>query len=665
MSRLHRLPLPVVAVLLAPLALVLTGCPLFCLAGAELCASALGPLGYGLVWQPECTLQNPGPGGRPEPLCGRGEVCQFIHQNGKFAYDGTESEIARGWDAENAAIVTESPGIEVCSAGRMLQFIATSPDGPSADTFSEVVQLIPLTDYVIDGRTVRAQMLVNRLDQNIDREFILSLRAMAGDPADYSRTERDNYLALNFFRFYADFDQTTWETVRAELNLPDGTDYLALEIAASEDLFNETNEPEFAGHFADLVEVAIVQPSGSYDTEIALAEEPAPPFVPGERIALEYVVRNLGPEWTTSPMEVQLSFGDRLRIPDSTWSLPPVNLGNTGERQTIRAGSSCDASPDDPADAYAITAELVSGLGLGDNPSNNRVAVDLRPSNFPPISADDVYQVEPGVPLSIPAPGLLANDSDPENDALSIAEVGDPIRVTHFDLHSDGALDITLEPTFSSPFLRFGYSTSDGTSRSCGADAYLIVGSGPVVVDNISNQALDANADPVRFELGGRFLDPDDAVLTYSVTSSNPAVLDASISGTTLTITPLQEGPPVDVVVRAEDPDGNVGSLTFAVVVGDDNEPPILVNPIPDQTITVGDPPLTIDLTQVFEDPEGDPLTYGLTVVDGDGVLNASIDSGTLTVTPLASRSTSNRVMPAVSPGLPLVRAITMSYWAL
>jgi len=640
MSRPYPLSLPVVALLLAPLSLGLMGCPLLCLLGADLCEPATGPVGYGLVQQPTCQIRTPPPNGRLEPLCGRGEVCQFIQQNGKFVYDGDGngrgSEVARGWTAENAVVVSASPGIEVCTRDRMLQFLATSPDGPSADTFSEVVQLIPLDNYVIDGRTVRARMLVNRLDQNVDTEFVLSLRAMAGDPADYSREERDNHLALNFFRYSSDFAQASWEAVQATLAIPSGTEYLAVEIAASENVTNETSSAEFAGHFADHVEVALVQPAGSYDAAIELARPPDSPFRPGEPVDLEYVVRNLGPEGMTGPMEVALSFGDQINASDRVWSIPPFTPTDADERRTIRAGSLCDASPDDPVDAYDVTAEIVSGLGMGDNPSNNRVDLNLRPSNFSPVAVDDVYQAAPGVPLSIPAPGLLANDSDPEGDALSVNPVDAPVVTTHFDLRLDGGLDVTLEPDFSERFVRFSYSASDGTSRSCGADVFLVVGSGPVVVDGLSNQALAPDAGPVRFDLTNRFLDPDDAVLTYSVTTSDAAVLDATVDGATLTITPLQDGSPVDVVVSAEDPDGNTASFTFAVVVGDENEEPIVVNPISDQTLDVANPPLTIDLTQVFDDPEGDPLTYGVTVLDGDGILDASVDGGTLTITPIA-----------------------------
>jgi hypothetical protein len=640
MNRTHPIRTWIIALLLLPLSFVLTGCPMLCLLGLDLCDLAEGPIGYGLVQQPTCTVRTPNPNGELERLCGRGEVCQFIQQNGKFGYDGTGdgrgSEVAREWTAENAAIVTEPPGIEVCTAGRVLQFVATAPDGPSGDTFSEVVQLIPLSEYRIEDRTVRARMLVNRLDQDIDTEFVLSLRAMAGDPAEYSREERDNYVALNFFRMSSDFDQSSWEIVEAELSLPPGTDYLAVEIAASENVTNETSAPEFAGQYADHVEVALVQPPGSYDVSVELEQAPPPPFVPGNPVSLSYRVRNLGPQFTTAPIDVAFTFGDRVGRSDLSWSIPPFTPSTAAARRDVTAGSGCDASPSDPVAAYDVTAEIVSGLGVGDDPSNNRVVTSLRPQNFPPASVDDVYQVEPGVPLAIPPPGLLANDTDPESDGLSIAAVSEPIRVSEFDLQPDGGLTVTLEPDFSSAFLRFPYATSDGTSESCGADVFLIVGSGPVVIDGLSNQVLDPGADPVSFDLTDRFLDPNDEVLAYSAASEDPAVLTVAVDGSTLILTPLQEGPPVDVTVTAADPGGNAASFTFNVVVGAVNDPPVVVRPIADQTLDVTDPPLTIDLASVFGDPEGDPLSYGVTVLDGDDILEAAVDGSMLTVTPLS-----------------------------
>ena len=49
------------------------------------------------------------------------------------------------------------------------------------------------------------------------------------------------------------------------------------------------------------------------------------------------------------------------------------------------------------------------------------------PGNRPPVAVDDALQVEVNTPMSIAAAELLANDTDPDGDPLSISFVGSPV----------------------------------------------------------------------------------------------------------------------------------------------------------------------------------------------------------------------------------------------
>ena len=58
---------------------------------------------------------------------------------------------------------------------------------------------------------------------------------------------------------YSDGDSETWEHDECNLILPIETEYLALLVAAHENIHNDPSLPEFDGHYADLVSLTIVE----------------------------------------------------------------------------------------------------------------------------------------------------------------------------------------------------------------------------------------------------------------------------------------------------------------------------------------------------------------------------------------------------------------------
>ncbi len=94
---------------------------------------------------------------------------------------------------------------------------------------------------------------------------------------------------------------------------------------------------------------------------------------------------------------------------------------------------------------------------------------------------------------------------------------------------------------------------------------------------------------------------------------------------------------------RAAVSDGNGGTDTVpvTVTVTDVNEPPIVRNAIPAQTLTVGGSALTINLSDKFHDPDaGDTLTYTVST-SPQGVVTATLSGSnrsTLTIRPSAVR---------------------------
>ena len=77
-----------------------------------------------------------------------------------------------------------------------------------------------------------------------------------------------------------------------------------------------------------------------------------------------------------------------------------------------------------------------SSNSTGDNPDGDlwrarRLRQQLYSiENDPPVAVDDAYSTNEGVPLNVPAPGVLANDTDPQNDALT-ATIATPADQRH------------------------------------------------------------------------------------------------------------------------------------------------------------------------------------------------------------------------------------------
>lgn len=86
--------------------------------------------------------------------------------------------------------------------------------------------------------------------------------------------------------------------------------------------------------------------------------------------------------------------------------------------------------------------------------------------------------------------------------------------------------------------------------------------------------------------------------------------------------------------VRVETNDGNGGTFqkAFTITLENENESISVANPLADQTVTEGFGSLDIDLSSVFVDTDGDPLTFGVSSAN-TSVVTVSETDGTLTLT--------------------------------
>jgi hypothetical protein len=101
------------------------------------------------------------------------------------------------------------------------------------------------------------------------------------------------------------------------------------------------------------------------------------------------------------------------------------------------------------------------------------VAVAITVGNTTPSATNDTYTVAAQAPLSVPSPGLLANDLDPDGTSLSATKVDGPSHGSVV-VEPSGAFRYTPAPDFAGTD-SFSYRASDGAAQSAPATVIITV----------------------------------------------------------------------------------------------------------------------------------------------------------------------------------------------
>lgn len=149
---------------------------------------------------------------------------------------------------------------------QMLHLIGTLKDGGSSFSIgSEVWQLVDLSDFssiIQTGNAVaNASAWFYRImgDAQTDTRFSVTLTTYSGDPVDFPNLWSGADPNRAEGEVFIDDDlQGSWQMAETSLTIPVDATFLALRLTATEDIFNDSGENEFDGHFADAVELTIV-----------------------------------------------------------------------------------------------------------------------------------------------------------------------------------------------------------------------------------------------------------------------------------------------------------------------------------------------------------------------------------------------------------------------
>ena len=127
--------------------------------------------------------------------------------------------------------------------------------------------------------------------------------------------------------------------------------------------------------------------------------------------------------------------------------------------------------------------------------------------NAAPVANDDHYQTDAGVGLTISAPGVLANDTDAQNDALTAILATGPAHGT-VALNADGSFHYIPAATFAGDD-GFTYRASDGAAQSGIAGVTITVRATlPPAITSITPDALTAGLVRSLTISGQRFANP-------------------------------------------------------------------------------------------------------------------------------------------------------------
>jgi len=274
------------------------------------------------------------------------------------------------------------------------------------------------------------------------------------------------------------------------------------------------------------------------------------------------------------------------------------------------------------------------------NSANATVTITINAVNDAPMAVNDAYTTNEDTPLTIAAPGVLANDTDVDNDPLSAILVT-PVSNGTLTLNANGSFTYTPAANFSGSD-SFTYRANDGSLNSNVATVTITINAvndAPVVV----NDSYTTNKDtPLTITAPGVLTNDNDgenSPLT-AILVNGPAngTLSLNANGG-FTYTPNLNFSGTDSFTYQ----ANDGSLNSAVAAVTITVNPATGNPVNKAPILTG---ATVEIMQgtmlngssvlvSATDPESDPLQVTTTPVTGptNGTLVLNTD-GTYVYTP-------------------------------
>ncbi len=257
--------------------------------------------------------------------------------------------------------------------------------------------------------------------------------------------------------------------------------------------------------------------------------------------------------------------------------VPPFALGETEDAYTFQIILTAEGmiryqylDMDGPTSGATVGVENADGsdglqVAFGTDYIENNLAVDIA---FVP---QFIANVEP-------ASGSIGSG---ESESVQVTFDSDGLDVGVYGQEGRFGLGVST----NDPRATFGYTPA----------VLSVVGeNGPTIADALADQELTLGGAPFEVDLSTVFTDPIGDGLEYSIEASNPALVDAALEGSTLTVTPTGAGIST-VSIAASNADGEARAK-FAATVGQ----------------------LAVDVNRDFGGQAADATNYRLVALPGD-----------------------------------------------
>jgi VCBS repeat-containing protein len=393
----------------------------------------------------------------------------------------------------------------------------------------------------------------------------------------------------------------------------------------------------------DPVAVAVGDFNGDGDPDLAVADQS-----PGETVVL--LGGNAGSFTTAATLRdtgglSSVAVGDFNRDGDPDLAVANINLarvavwvGGAGGSFSGPTWFSVGSGPT----SVAMGDFNVDGrpdLGVANaNDDNVSVLLNSTVVNRAPVAAADAFSTAEDTAVTVPAPGVLGNDTDPDGNPLTAALASGPSHGT-LTLNANGSFTYTPAANFNGND-SFTYRASDGTLTSSPATVTITVtpvNDSPVAAADAYSTAEDTALTVPAPGVLGNDSDPDGDSLS-AVVASQPShgTLALNASGS-FSYTPAANFNGTDsFTYRASDGTLTSSPATVTITVTAVNDSPVAAA---DAYSTAEDTNLSVDSPGVLandSDPDGDPLSVVLAAGPGHGTLTLN-DDGSFSYTPAAN----------------------------
>ena len=292
-----------------------------------------------------------------------------------------------------------------------------------------------------------------------------------------------------------------------------------------------------------------------------------------------------------------------------------------------------------------------------DNFNGGGVAPDLPPYVVNPVQ-NVVFNDYPQT-LQVNLNGVATDPDDPdENITYSIVSNSNPSALTA--TMSGKILVMTRQNANQAIVDLTMRANSDGQTVDFNVHVIInqVVDNPPYIVNPVQDVVFDDFPQTLQVNLDGVASDPDDPdenILYMIVGNSNPDALSTSMSGKILVLTRRNEDAAVaDLTMRAAS-DGQYVNFNVHVIINQIvDEPPFILNPVPDVVFDDFPQTLQVNLDGVASDPD-DPdegITYGIVSNSNETALSVEMDGKILVLSRLVEeQAEADLVMRATSDG--------------